>query len=197
MNSIAADNFNSNDKNHINEAVLALSRINNDITIISKDNEKVFANKYFLSTFASTLAPLLLIPSYDQTFLNLPACSSSSLKFLIKTIKMFVLLDLNETNDKSIICEEDLKKRINLDCINVTSVKSINTNEDFKKNSIDINDKLEYINITNDKSISAEEDLSNIFANVIFKTEKNQDKVPESEPLDKSDFKQNVTKQAS
>ena len=55
--------YNDDHKRHLNEAIAAMSKVDNDITIISGDDEEILANKYLLSVFSSILSPLLSVPT--------------------------------------------------------------------------------------------------------------------------------------
>ena len=52
-------------KKYMSKAATAISKVSNDITIITKDNEEIHTNKYLLSAFFSILGPLVSLPPND------------------------------------------------------------------------------------------------------------------------------------
>ena len=79
---------------NINEAVNSLTKHEDDITMISGDNEEIQANKYLLSVFSPTLRLLLSTPCCTSPTLLLPDCSSSSIKHLLNIISTGLIVTI-------------------------------------------------------------------------------------------------------
>ena len=82
--------FQEEDENHeslINETVKSLSKLQNDVAIISGDNEEIQTNKYLLSLFSPTLHSLLSTLCCTPPTIILPDCSTSSIQQFIEVIK--------------------------------------------------------------------------------------------------------------
>ena len=161
----------------MSEAASAISKVSNDIIIITKDHEEIHTNKYLLSTFSSIIGPLLSFPANDVGPLNLPECSSSSLKYLINVITSFILLENVNNNMAKLEDTKDDLETISVSRIEITTdelaLKNIITNvplkeeaETMKLDKIDLSNGLDLI--LKDKVSECSESFVNVHRGVIL-----------------------------
>ena len=76
-----------NHESHISETVNHISKLPNDVTIFSGDNDEIPTNKYLLSLLSPTLHSLFSTLCCTPPTIILPDCSTSSIQQFIGIIK--------------------------------------------------------------------------------------------------------------